>query len=185
MGRWSGKCDCSDFFEERSDEYIANSTFYIHTEDERNHKLDINSWKDLAPYSTHLIASMGADNERACVHLSSKSFIDREEEKRLTFALDMFKKYWRKCKREKKEYTVDDALKRITFNGNPNDYEILLALKVEQDGEKATIDGVHTNIHEYYRKNFYEYLVSLGYEEHWAYNWVYGWRRAYEKERQE
>lgn len=185
MGKWSGKCDCSDSFMDESDEYIANSKFYIHTKDGRDHKLDIKSWKDLAPYATHLIASMGRDTEKACVFLASTSFIDEEEEKRLTFVLDTFKKYWRKCKREKKEYIVDDALKLRNFFGEPAEYEILLALKVKQDGEKATIKGIHDSLHEYYRKEFYDYLISLGYEESWARIWIYGWERVYEDKKRE
>jgi len=183
MSRWSGKCDCADSFGDSSDEYIAKSKFYIRTKDGRTHKLDINSWKDLAPYGTHLIASMGADKESACVYLSSTSFIDEEEQQNLTFILNRIKSYYRKCKREKTEYTVDDALKTVRFFGSPSESEIFLALKVKQSGEKATIEGIHDNLHDYYRKEFCEYLVSLGYTERWAREWVYGWERVYEEEK--
>lgn len=184
MSRWSGKCDCADSFEGRSDEYIANSTFYIYTKDGRDHRLDIKSWKDLAPYSTHLIASMGADKDGARVFLSSTSFIDEEESRHLNYELDIFKKYWRKCKRNKKEYTVDDATKTYNSLFEPSETDIFLALKVKQEGDKATIEGIHDSLHDYYRKEFCEYLISLGYEEGWARRWVYGWERAYEEEKQ-
>lgn len=180
MSEFCGKCDVCDSFSDRSDEYLQNSKFFIYGADHRNHQLVINNQKDLAKYYPYLTCSMGADKNGACVHITSQSFIDSEEAERISWAKDALIKYYKKCKRNKTQYTVDEAIKAsVLFN--PSNWEIELARRVGEAGDKAETKDLHTSIHEYFREHWYEELVRQGYDEDEAYKWVYGWERYWNK----
>ena len=45
--------------------------------------------------------------------------------------------------------------------------------RIIKDGNKAEFDDLHTELHEYYRKKWYEEMIRLGYTEREAFDWVY------------
>ena len=177
MGMFSGKCDFGDWLNNRDDEYIANSDFYIHCKG-RDHKLDIHSRKDAIPYYPYLIGMGGGDKNKCSCHLSSESFVDQEEREHLEWILRDAIKYYKKCKRKKIPFLVEEACKAVLWhNRSPVEEEIIH--RVAADGEKATIEGLHDGFHDYYRKQLYEEMVENGYDKNYAFNWCYGWERYF------
>lgn len=183
MSALCGKCDVLDWFNDRSDDYIANSKFYIYTPDGRSHRLDIHTRKDLALYAPYLVAMAAGNGEGCTVHISSTCFIDREEAEHLTFELDRAKQLYRRCKRKKQLFDRSEAYREISWNG---EYETAqsdepakqIVDRVAEQGEKATIDGIHDRLHDYYRREFLDYLLEMGYDKATAAIHVYGWERA-------
>lgn len=53
-----------------------------------------------------------------------------------------------------------------------------MARRVGEFGDKATIEGLHDGIHEYYRKELFEEMVRLGWDKAKADYWIWGdWSR--------
>ena len=191
MSRYSGKCDLYDHFmmigvdenttEEEINEKIGKSNFYIYlnSKDLRRHKLDIHNIHDLIPYYPYLISCGCFSKDGDNIFLSSRSFVDSEEDERFEWVLRDGIKYWRKCKRNKVPYVREEAYKAVLFFDHHDDYQTAILDMIAELGDKATIDdvhelNVHTKIHEYYRNELYETMVSNGYTEAEAYHWCFG-----------
>lgn len=117
------------------------------------------------------------------IHISKESFIDAEEREHLTWKLEDVKRYWRSCKRKKIKFDIEKATRLISFFGTPNGIEQEIAGRVAKDGDKATIDGLHDYMHEYYRKKLLDEMVRLGWDEGLATYWIWkDWREVYKEE---
>ena len=183
MSIYSGKCDVYDSFvmipgsEEKTKELIKKTSFYIFTnEGLQKHKLDIHTYHDLIPYFPFLECIGVHSKEKSTVVLSRKSFVDTKEEEMLTFRLELLKKYYRKCKRNKKSFDQKEAAKNVFFSKNfdgLSEYEKELLNRVDEFGEKATIDGLHMCMHEYYRNRLYGAMRNGGYTDLEAYVWCF------------
>lgn len=190
MSMFSGKCDLYDHINISLDskgaslnELLDNTSFFIHGKDKRDHELSIKSEKDLAKYYPYLVA-MGSFSDGKCtIVLSSDSFIDTEERDRLQWRLDDTLKFWRKCKKSKIEFNVDEYIKHNTYFYRSN-LDRQIAEVVLQYGNKTTMDNIkhiHDDIHEYYRNIWYKELLRVGWDEFHAGLWVYGWIRDKEE----
>lgn len=143
--------------------------------------LRMESKKDLIPYYPYLESIMISNkNDGGVIRLQTDSFINIEEREWITWRLEKLKKYYRKCKRKHNPYSLEEAQKLICWY-EPQSYEKELIKRVQEFGEKATIDGLHDNMHEHMRKELYELMLKYGWSELEAYSWVYGWRRYFEK----
>ena len=186
MSIFSGKCDIYDHYcmigcnenttEEDINKRISGSKIYIRTKDGKKHKLDIKNIHDLAPYFPYLtsIAAFNKDGGDV-VELSSKSFVDSEEDELLETHLEDIKRFWRKCKRNKKPFDKDDCLKNIWGD---RDYIKKMIEVVSEYGDKTTLKHIYEhNIHipsfEYHRIELYETMVSLGWSEDESYCWCF------------
>ena len=179
ISRYSGKCDCHDYFDDRTDDYIKNSKIYL---GDNPIPLRIENQHDLAPYYPYLVASMGADKDGCVCHLTDRSYVDSEEEEHLGWKLRDFKKYYRKCKRTKIPYDVDTALKKCCFF-EPKEVDRQIAERVGMYGEKATIEGLHDDMHQYYRQRLFDEMIRLGWDERAAGYWIYkDWKWLIKKE---
>lgn len=172
MSKYSGKCDFYDHIEIHGVDTILASDIYIG----RNIiPLRFESEKDLIPYYPYLVAMAVYDKERnkPCIVLSNESFVDAEEEEGLTLALKYLLRYYNKCKRKHVPYDPNEAIQYI-WGGHLNQpcYEVL-AERVLQHGNKATIDGVHTSTHQYDRNLLYNEMINNGYHPFKAWDWVY------------
>jgi len=185
VSEFSGKCDVCDCYSDRTDEYLQNSKFFIYGADGRDHQLIINNQKDLAKYYPYIVSVSGADKNKAFVHISSQCFIDSEEKEFIMYTYNEILKYYKQCKRKKIPCTIEDIHKKKCIIGwgreEPDDWELELANRILKDGEKASIEGIHRPMHEYYRKAWRDYLVEIGYSKQEADLWVYGWRRVWDE----
>ena len=134
--------------------------------------LRINSQHDLAPYYPYIVVLGGWADGRGVFRLTERSFVDTEEEEHLNWKLRDFKKYRRRCKRNKVEYDEEQALKAICWFP-PTDVDREIAHRVGVFGEKATIVGLNDPIHEYYRSELFSKMIELGWDERRARYWIW------------
>ena len=174
---FSGRCDlCDTIAIHGVDNILAKYKIY----DQRHIlPLAVNEAKDLIPYYPYLVAMMVSSQETGgMIYLSEESFVDREEKDQIQCDLDYLLRYWRRCKKNKKPFNEQEALKEITwFCKEPKEYQIELVRRVEARGDKASIEDLHDDMHDYYRKALFEEMVNNGWEKERAGSWVYGWLR--------
>jgi len=172
MSRFSGKCDCYDSLvcisRYTEDELINNVKIYVGNEEEPLH---IESYKDLIPYYPYIIGSACYNNveRKAVIHLSSESFVDREEREFLeSYFKDVLREYNR-CKRNKVEFDVEATVDKVSWWTN-KDIIREIASRVKQYGRKANTYGIHMPMHEIYRKELVKEMVANGLKPHeWGY----------------
>lgn len=128
-------------------------------------KVEYSSIKDLIPYYPHLISFAGVDNtnpRNSVVCLSRESFVDSEERESLELRLKHLLKIYNRCKRKKVEFDVEEALKEVVWNGWNEESYRELANRVKENGKKASIDGIHLQMHEYYRQQLVNEMLKHG-----------------------
>ena len=183
MSRYSGKCDVYDTIVMIHDiEDFSKVNIYRHSEDVV--PLRIDSEKDLAPFYPFLTAMMVCCNGYMSVTLSDKSFVDIEEAEWLQWKLDDLQKYWRKCKRKKIPFDRDEAERLVSWRlgDKPEPHVMELISRVEELGDKATIDDIHDPIHDRMRQELLSEMVRLGWDENDAYKWCFGFARWLKRE---
>lgn len=166
MSRFSGKCDFYDHIEINGIEKVLASNIYI---GENIIPLKINSEKDCIPYYAHIVYLSTPTTAR----LTTRSWIDEEEDKVLTRKIERVKKYYRKCKRNKVPFNKEEALHLITSFLSKYDYEEEIVNRVIEYGEKATINNIHTYMHEHYRKELFYEMINNGYSPPQSYYWLW------------
>lgn len=116
--------------------------------------LEIESYKSLIPYYPHLVCTAAYNNkeQKSIVHITSESSVDRSEREVLESYLKRILKYYDKCKRNKTEFVIEDAIKSAYFIEWNKEQVIKIAKRVELHGKKANIDGIHLGVYEHYRK---------------------------------
>lgn len=126
-------------------------------------KVEYSSMKDLIPLYPHLISFAsysGADTHNSIICLSPESFVDKEERESLERYLKWMIRIYNRCKRKKIEFSVEDAIKEVCW-GDWNKKQIAeIANRVKEKGKKATIDGIHLKMHEYYRRELVEEMIK-------------------------
>lgn len=143
----------------------------------------MNSKKDLVAYYTYTIGIMASDKHGGMIVLSDESYIDSRERERISQDYKDVLKYYRKCKREKKEFDKTEALRRIAWlREEPDKYQVELVDRFSQNGPKVTINDLHAPMFDMMRKEWYDLMLKNGWSEQQAYRWVYGWRRWLDRE---
>lgn len=128
-------------------------------------KVEYSSIKDLIPYYPHLTVFCAVDNtdpKSSVVCLSRESFVDREEQESLEFGLKDLLRIYNRCKRKKIEFDVEEALKEVVWNRWNEEPYRELANKVKEKGKKASIEGIHLKMHEYYRQELVNEMIKNG-----------------------
>lgn len=164
ISRYSGKCDWCDTLEIHEytlKELQNNVKIYVGNSEE---PLYIEKMEDTIPYYPYIIGSAWFDNaeRKAVIHLSSESFIDSEERKFLESELKNILKIYNRCKRNKIEFNVEEALKEIVWGDWNKEAYLELANRVKEKGKRATIDNIHLTMHEYYRKELVNEMLKHG-----------------------
>lgn len=165
MSIYSGKCDfydsCVMIHKYTLEELQNNVKIYVGDSSEPLH---IEKMSDLIPYYPYIIGIASYDNKerKSVIHLSSESFVDREERECLEWRLEHLIKIYNRCKRKKIEFDVDRAVKEITWNDWNGDAYRELARRVKDLGKKATVDGIHLRMHEIYRQELVKELIRNG-----------------------
>ena len=185
MSKYSGKCDFADTVEimaERCGKEIFLSKYKVYFGDNFL-PLAMNEPRDVIPYYPYLVGAMGSSKEDGGnIYLSTRSFVDTEEEKTINWYLQDILKYWRRCKRKKIPFEKEEAHNHIIL-GFDQELENELIDRVALYGDKTSIDGIHLKLHDSYRKELYDDMIAAGFEEDKTYRWCYGWRRWLERNR--
>lgn len=175
MSRYSGKCDLYDHFDETDLSNLSNYKIYAYN---NIVPLHITSEKDLVPYYPYLVVAAGyntVDGKRTgTIHLSKESFAVREEREHLTFSLNNVLRYYRRCKRKHIPFTEEEAIDHFSSGLwiTATDKDIIK--RVAENGEKTTIEGLHTPMGLYYRQELFKEMTRVGYTVTQAASWVYG-----------
>ncbi len=189
ISRYSGKCDFCDHLwmraetEEEAFNKFNGTKLYIfqplpdnfNWEEAFKNKVNIpetyykrveySSIKDLIPLYPHLTIFCAYDNtnpKSSVVCLSRESFVDREERESLEWRLKNLLRIYNRCKRKKIEFNVEDALKKIVWDGYNEKAYRELANRVKENGKKASIEGIHLKMHEYYRQELVDEMLRNG-----------------------
>ena len=173
MSMLTGKCDFYDSVNVigNIEEYLGdNAEIYV-----GDIRIPNQTEKDLVPYYPFLTSTACHYDGHSIIHLGRYSHIDYEEYDRLTRALNDFKRYYRKCKRNKNEFKADECLRITAYhNFGDKDTYLELAQRVAEEGEKTNILGLSLKYYDKYcRKDFYNLLLEYGYSEMFAKQWVY------------
>lgn len=164
MSKWSGKCDLADSLEIHNytlEELQNNIDIYVGNNLEPLH---IERMEDLIPYYPYIVSCAYHNNakRKAAIHLTSESWVDIEERNCLEWKLKHLLKIYNRCKRKKIEFDVEEALKEIVWNGWNEEPCREIANRVKEKGKKATVDGVHLKMHEYYRQELVDEMIKNG-----------------------
>jgi len=135
----------------------------------------IGTSRDLVPYYPYIVVAQFGN----IIRLSEESYIDKHEREYLQFDLDSAKSYIRRAKRP---LNVMDVANHIAWGFSPyTDHLVEIAKRVVELGDKATIDGIHTESWDRYRTNLYKEMVACGWNDDDAYKWCFGFHRWIEK----
>lgn len=182
ISKYSNKCDLYDVLVDIR-EITDFSKVKIYAANNSIVPLRIDSQKDLMPYYPYIVAiSISNSDGTQIIHLSEGSYVDIEEQERLTWDLDTLKRYYRRQKRRHEPFDSDEALKKICFfDSTPEYYKKELVNRVKELGEKATIEDIHIPFMDTMRQWLYEDMVAAGWNDDRAYEWCFGWRRLWER----
>ena len=183
MSVWTGKCDFCDQVEMFSTPQEICETAQIYL---GGGLLDTSTPQKLVPYYTHLIASGSFSKDKKIITLSSESYINIEEKRRLASYIYNCIIWGRKAKKEKSEFTFKfckcqkdfftgsdkQVIKKIIeiINKKPE----IIKNHLDRDYRKACLfienyliseyfSSVHTKIHTYYREEFLKFAKERGY----------------------
>lgn len=175
----SGKCDFSDTVELYGADKIL-SGYKIYAAHNDVIPLKFQKQADLIAYYPYIVAMMYGNNKDGYgeIHLSERSYIDVGEEKDMEWRMELVKRIYRRCKRKKIPFDRAAAEKELClFNEPMSGYKKEIIDRVENLGDKATIEDIHDEWHDKMRKEWYELMVANGWDEVAAYRWVFGWKR--------
>lgn len=180
MSVFSGKCDFCDFLtmsessEEEIIEKIKKYKVYralplpegfnyqaaiesnVNIAEEYYEKLHFNSFGDLVPFFPHLICYSSGNT----ICISNRSFVDVEEEELLQYKFKNVLRIYNRCKRKKVEFTVDAVIDEVAADDFDREQYRIIAERISRKGKKATTDGIHLKLHEYYREKLVEEMVK-------------------------
>lgn len=170
MSEFSGKCDLWDSLiniGKITDDYDWKKVkIYL-----KDKLLDIGSIKDLLPYAGYLTSSACYYQGDYNIRLSDESFVDREERERLERSLKWIKNEYRRLKRHKKKFVPEEVAERYSWINAP--YVIEICKRVAEHPTVANVEGIHTNMHQYYRERLRDEMIKCGYTKKQANKWVY------------
>lgn len=164
MSKFSGKCDFADHIEIFGVESILNSKVYVNGIG----PLKFESEKDMIPYYPYIIWTSYISKEDGVIHLSRKSFIDSEDEEHVSWYLNDVLRVYKKCKRKKIDFTIDEIHKMIgdwSFT-NWKNYYIEIYDRVCKNGIKADVHDLHSPMSNIYRTSLIEVAEQFGCENH-------------------
>ena len=103
MSKFSGKCDFYDEIQIFGLDYILNATIYIEGQPE---PLSLNSLKDCVPYFPYIV-TMASYSNNPILYLSSKSWVDIEEERYGHMRIyDLYREF---LKEEMEKYSLEES----------------------------------------------------------------------------
>ena len=164
ISRWSGSCDLADvleIYEYTLEELQNNVRIYVGNNTEPLH---IEKMSDIIPYYPHIVWSAYHNNaeRKSVMHITSEPHVDREEKEILELYLEQLIKIYNRCKRNKIEFNVDEAVKKVCWLDWNKAAIVELAHRVKENGKKATIENIHLTMHELYRKLLVEEMLKNG-----------------------
>ena len=160
MSKFTGKCDFYDHIEVCGIDSVLNSDVEV-----GDKPIQLNSLKDCALYYPNIISMSCSSNDHSYIRLTKDAWFNIEEHRYLMIEMEWVKKEYRRCKRKKEEFVIDDVYEKIFNYAFTNEEKVRREIikRVKEYGNKANIDGLHFSFYlQYYRKEYYNELISLG-----------------------
>ena len=189
MSKYCGKCDLWDLLvmiREVNDETTDWDKIKIYqinddsTFDENGWNnvelLDIKCLKDLLPYAAYIVNMASWGKDYCIVYIGTESYAQQMERKRIEWAVRDLKCIYRKYKRKKIDFNVDDMLREIW---NPSELDKQVAQRIMEHPTSFKTDGLKVLICEYYKANLYDDMIKEGYSENEAYEWCYNNKKTW------
>lgn len=171
MSKFSGKCDVYDHTCEMSDEEICSTNFYLSGSIV---PLRIDSRYDLIPFYPYIVTlAIGNKSGGRNIYFSRESYVDEAEHEFLATRLENCLRYYNQCKRKHIPYDYDEAVKKISFFNYVDDANLEIARRVEENGKKANIEGLHLPMPEHYRHELLDEMVKAGWDEKLSKYWIW------------
>lgn len=160
MSKFSGKCDFYDSIEICGFDFNKYEVYLGHG----GEPLKFAREEDLIPYYPHIIGCSFTNNteKRSVIYLTSKSWVDIEEEEWLEFVKNQMLKYRRRQKRRREEFNIKEAVHMATFSSGTDSIYHILAERVRDEGAKASYADLHRPSSEYYRRALVEEMLKHG-----------------------
>ena len=117
---------------------------------------------DLIPSYPYIIGCAFYSDGKSVIHLSSESWVDIEERKCLEWKLKYLLRIYNRCKRNKIEFDVDDAVNQICWNHFNEAAYKEIANRIKENGKKATVENIHLTMHETYRRELVNEMIKNG-----------------------
>ena len=136
-------------------ESTLNSKIYV---GDNSKPLQLKEYKDMIPYFPHIITASSYNKEQnsSVIHLTSESWVDIEERKMLKFYMEEVLKYYRSCKRNKKPFEAEEAIKKFGWMFDKTAANMIIE-RVQQQGQRASIEGLHLPYYEHCREELERY----------------------------
>lgn len=143
------------------EELQNNVKIYVGNNQESLH---IEKMADLIPYYAYIIGSSYHDNKKkkAVIHLSSESFVDREERECLEYYAERLIKIYNRCKRNKIEFDADEAASEVCWICNKEAITELAKRVKENKGKNIDFADIHLEMHDYYRQKLADEMIKNG-----------------------
>ena len=92
--------------------------------------------------------------------------------------LKWVKREYRRLKRRKEKFVPEEVAKRYSWISSPS-YELEICKRVAEHPTIANVDGIHTNMHQYYRERLRDEMIKYGYTKEQADKWVYEGKKTW------
>ena len=178
MSIFCGKCDVFDTLigiREMTDESDW-SKVKIYQYNDKNERilLDIRSTKDLLPYAAHLIESSCSCDGDMTACITSRSYVDIENDEHMFWLFKMAKREYMRCKRKGVTFDIENAAKKISFRRTPGDVEKTICERIaEHPYAKANISDLKSSTYYFYKEMLEKAMIEAGYTAKQAHVWCY------------
>jgi hypothetical protein len=189
MSQYCGKCDLWDslvMIKEVNDEttdwgnikicQISDDSYFDENGWNNVGLLDIKCLKDLLPYAAYIVNMVSWGKDYCIVYIGAESYVQQMERKKIEWAVRDLKCIYRKYKRKKIDFNVDDMLSEIW---NPSELDKQVAQRIMEHPTSFKTDDLKVLICEYYKANLYDDMIKEGYSENEAYEWCYNNKKTW------
>lgn len=189
MSVFSGKCDLydglimigemtneSDFSKLKIRKYTENSYLNEQTfQFENLEDINVTCIKDLVPYYPFIESISCYNDGFRNIILSSRNFVDIEEESHLLYRIKNIKRYLLKCKRNNINPTYEDFCKKFWYASDENLYKIYNRVSEHpyKKNKLEYIKDIHIDLYNHYRKLLFDEMINNGYTEEQSQKWIY------------
>lgn len=136
--------------------------------------LDIKCLKDLLPYAAYIVNMASWSKDYCIVYIGTESYVQKMEQERIEWAARDAKKVYDRCKRQKKEYNVEDVAREITYpDQEVEDYVFEIVKRIKAHPYSFKLNDISVPICKYYKYNLYDDMIKMGYSQDEAYEWCY------------
>ena len=169
MSKFSGKCDLYDTVYDWSDERIARAKIYV-----GDIPLKATCQRDLIPFYPFIVGAGGFSmKDGDIMRLTTRSYVDQEEESFLLYTKNRMLRSYRRAKRKKEPITIPILMLEMSpYNSGNNAAYNTLADRIVKYGERAEYRDLHLQSADYFREQLRKEMLNNKYNEFYTDRWL-------------